>query len=327
MAYLVTGGAGFIGSHLVDRLIKDGEKVFVLDDLSTGSRANLEHNASSALLEFVEGSTSDIDLVRELTAKVDTVFHLASAVGVQLVCDRPLDSLLANIHGCENVITAASDMGVRLVFSSTSEIYGKNSNVALAEDSDRVLGPLSKSRWSYALAKSFGEMLCYELARTHGARMAVVRLFNTVGPRQTGRYGMVLPTFVRQAVDGDDVTVYGDGSQSRCFIHVFDTVDALAKVANADAAYGRALNVGARTPITIAELAKKVIEHAGSDSQISFVPYEDAYSTGFEELGSRQPDTTAIEAEIEWRPTLTIGEMIEDTIAYQRCHPAMTVAA
>lgn len=317
MTYLITGGAGFIGSHLVDRLIADRQKIVVLDDLSTGSLANLAHHRSSGRLEIVEGSTSDVDLVRDLVDRVDRVFHLASAVGVQLVCNRPLDSLLANVHGSENVITAASDMKKRLVFASTSEVYGKNTQAALAEDSDRILGPLSKSRWSYALAKSFGEMLCYEMARTHGTDAIVIRLFNTVGPRQTDRYGMVLPTFVRQALKGAPLTVYGDGSQSRCFIHVFDTVDALAKLAGSDEA-GRAINIGARTPITIRSLAEQVIEYAESSSEIAFIPYDDAYADGFEELGSRQPNTDVLEGIIDWHPTLDLVQMIGDTVAFER---------
>lgn len=251
-------------------------------------------------------------------AQVDGCFHLASAVGVQLICDRPLDSLLKNVRGCDVVIEAAARRGVRLLYTSTSEIYGKDSVGSLSEESDRLLGSPQKGRWSYATAKVFGEMLAYGYAREHGAEATVVRLFNTVGPRQTGVYGMVVPSFVRQALRGEDLSVYGDGTQSRCFAHVFDSVGAIVSLFHNDGALGEVFNVGATMEITISELAQRVIERTESTSQITYVPFEEAYEEGFEELGRRKPDTTALEELTGWRPELTIDDAIDDVAAYMR---------
>jgi UDP-glucose 4-epimerase len=239
-------------------------------------------------------------------------------VGVQLICDRPLDSMLANVHGADNVIGSAARNDARLLFASTSEIYGKDSVGALTEESDRLLGPPHLGRWTYATAKVFGEMLAFGYAEERGAESIVVRLFNTVGPRQTGVYGMVLPRFVRQALAGEEVTVYGDGTQSRCFGHVFDVIDALLLLYGNDDAIGRPFNVGSSVEITIKELAQRVIERCESTSQIRYVPFEEAYSDGFEELGRRKPDTGALEHLTGWRPRLTIEDAIDDVIAYQR---------
>jgi UDP-glucose 4-epimerase len=316
MRFLVTGGAGFIGSHLVDALAARGDEVLVLDDLSTGRLTNIQHLLDSELVGFVEGSVLDEQLVDDLMGEVDGCVHLASAVGVQLVVSRPLDSLRRNIRGNDIVISSAAHRRRPLLFASTSEIYGKNSNGALSEDSDRLLGSIAKLRWSYATAKAFGEALAYSYAREHNAWMTVARLFNTVGPRQTGAYGMVLPRFVRQALAGDDLSVYGDGSQSRCFGHVRDTVRGLVLLLDTPAARGRPFNIGGDKPMTILELAERVIARTGSDSDIELVPYEDAYDEGFEELGRRQPDTTAIEQLTGWETTRTIDEAIDDVIAY-----------
>jgi len=315
--YLVTGGAGFIGSHLVDALVARGDSVTVLDDLSTGRRANLDLASRSGRVEFVEGSTSNEDLVEELMAQVDVCFHLASAVGVQLIVDRAYESLLKNVRGYDNVFHAATRHGVRLLFTSTSEIYGKNSEGALNEASDRLLGPPQTARWSYATAKSFGETLAFGLCEDAGAEMIVVRLFNTTGPRQTGAYGMVLPTFVRQALDGRNLTVYGDGVQTRCFAHVSDTVRALLLLIDRDAAIGEVFNIGAGIEMPIIELARRVIEQTGSDSEIELVPFEDAYGDGFEELGRRKPDTTALSELTGWRPELSVEDAIADVISYE----------
>ncbi len=225
MRNLITGGAGFIGSHLADALVAAGDEVVLLDDLSTGRHENIQHLLDTGAAELVEGTTSDAELVDELVRDADRCYHLASAVGVQLICDRPLESLLRNVRGCDTVLAATARHEVRLIFASTSEIYGKDSVGSLREDSDRLLGSPLKSRWSYANAKTFGELLAYGYHQERGARNTVVRLFNTVGPRQTGVYGMVLPRFVRQALLGQDLTVYGDGTQSRCFAHVADTID------------------------------------------------------------------------------------------------------
>jgi nucleoside-diphosphate-sugar epimerase len=315
---LITGGAGFIGSHLADALVARGDDVVILDDLSTGRRENIEHLLTTGQAELVEGSASDLALVDGLMSQADRCFHLASAVGVQLVCDHPLGTLLRNARGCDVVLGAAARHDVRLLFTSTSEIYGKNSDGALREDADRLLGTPSKGRWSYANAKAFGEMLAYGYHREQGAEMTVVRLFNTVGPRQTGAYGMVLPRFARQALTGEDITVFGDGSQSRCFSHVDDVVDGILRLIDREAAMGNPYNVGSSREITILELAERVAERAESTSAIRFVPFDQAYDDGFEELGRRKADTTAIRELTGWAPLRTIEEAIDDVLAFQR---------
>jgi UDP-glucose 4-epimerase len=318
MRYLITGGAGFIGSHLADALAARSDRVLALDDLSTGRSENLEHVIDSDLVEFVQGSVLDQDLVDDCMRSVDACLHLASAVGVQLVVSRPLDSLRRNVRGNDIVISAAARHRKPLLFTSTSEVYGKNSDGALSEDSDRVLGSPTRLRWSYATAKAFGEALVYSYAREEGAHMTAVRLFNTVGPRQTGAYGMVLPRFVRQALRGDDLTVYGNGTQSRCFVHVLDAVHGIVLLLDDERAVGRVFNVGARTETPIIELAGRVIEHTGSQSRIRLVPYEEAYDEGFEELGRRKPDTSALEELTGWKATRTLDEVIDDVIAYEQ---------
>jgi UDP-glucose 4-epimerase len=245
-------------------------------------------------------------------------FHLASAVGVQLVVTRPLDTLLCNIRGTDNVISTAARHGRRLLFTSTSEIYGKNSSGALDENSDRILGSPLKARWSYSTAKAFGEALAHGYAREHGAEIVIARLFNTVGPRQKGAYGMVLPRFVRQALAGEDLTVYGTGTQSRCFMHVVDTVHALTLLIESDEAFGDVFNVGSTAEVAIIELAAKVIERTGSRSGVRLIPYESAYADGFEELGRRKPDTTKLSQLTSWQISRTLEETIDDVIAYAR---------
>jgi nucleoside-diphosphate-sugar epimerase len=318
MRYLITGGAGFIGSHLVDALTTRGDNALVLDDLSTGRLANLEHILDSDLVEFVEGSVLDVGLVNDCMESVDACLHLASAVGVQLVVSRPLDSLRRNVRGNDIVISAAAEQGRALLFTSTSEVYGKQSDAVLSEDSDRILGSPHKLRWSYATAKAFGEALAYSYAREQKARMTVVRLFNTVGPRQTGAYGMVLPRFVRQALAGEDLTVYGNGTQSRCFAHVLDVVHGIVLLLDDERSSGRAFNVGSTSETPIIELARTVIERTESRSKIRLVPYEEAYDEGFEELGRRKPDTGALQELTGWTPTRTVEEAIDDVIAYEQ---------
>ena len=315
---LITGGAGFIGSHLADALVARGEEVVILDDLSTGRRANIQHLLDAGSAELVEGSTLEDELVDGLMGESDRCFHLASVVGVKLVVGRPLDSLRRNVRGTDVVMESAARHGVRLLFTSTSEIYGKSSDGALHEESDRVLGAPTKSRWSYATAKVFGEMLAYGYAEEQGAEMTVVRLFNTVGPRQTGMYGMVLPRFASQALLGEPLTVYGEGIQTRCFCHVADSVEGILRLTDSDRAVGRVFNVGHAREITILELARMVIERSGSSSEIELVPYEEAYAEGFEELGRRKPDTSALEELTGWAPSKTIEEVIDDTVAFQR---------
>jgi UDP-glucose 4-epimerase len=317
MRYLITGGAGFVGSHIVDALTTRGDEVLILDDLSTGRLENIEHIRDSELVDFVEGSVLDQDLVDDCMTSVDVCLHLASAVGVQLVVSRPLDSLQRNIRGNDIVISSAARHDRPLLFASTSEVYGKNSSGALSEDSDRILGSPYKLRWSYSTAKAFGEALAYSYAREQGSRMSVVRLFNTVGPRQTGAYGMVLPRFVRQALAGDDLTVFGNGTQSRCFAHVLDVVHGILLVLDTEEANGRVFNIGSPVETAVIALAGKVIERTGSESKIQLVSYEEAYDEGFEELGRRKPDTSALEALTGWRPTRTVEEAIDDVIAYE----------
>jgi UDP-glucose 4-epimerase len=314
----ITGGAGFIGSHLADALVARGDRVVMLDDLSTGRLENVQHLLDRDAVRLIEGSTSDRELVDALMRDCDRCFHLASAVGVQLVCERPLESLLRNVRGCDVVMEAAARCDVRLVFASTSEIYGKNGSGPLHEHADRLLGSPLKSRWSYANAKTFGELLAYGYHRELGAQNTVARFFNTVGPRQIGEYGMVLPRFVRQALAGEDLTVFGNGSQSRCFAHVYDAVDAVTLLADRTDSVGHAYNIGSSREITILELAQRVIERAESTSQITFVPFDEAYEEGFEELGRRKPDTGALNALADWEPRRTIEEAIDDVIAHQR---------
>ena len=317
LRYLVTGGAGFIGSHLVDALAARGADVLILDDLSTGRPDNIRHLLELGNVEFVEGSVLDEALVDDCVRSVDRCFHLASAVGVQLVVNRPLDSLLANVNGVQNVMMAAERHKRWLLYTSTSEVYGKQSDTPLHEEADGVLGSPFKARWSYAIAKSFGEALAHTLHRERDARLVVTRLFNVVGPRQSGRYGMVLPRFVRQALTGEDLTVYGNGTQSRCFLHVQDAIHALLLLTDADEV-GAVFNVGSETDVAIIELARRVIAAAGSKSAIRLVPYTDAYGPGFEELGRRKPDTRALEQRTGWQRSRTLDEAIDDVMAYER---------
>jgi nucleoside-diphosphate-sugar epimerase len=318
MRYLITGGAGFIGSHLVDAVTTRGDAVLVLDDLSTGRLENIQHVLDSDLVEFIEGSMLDEDLVDECVRSTDACVHLASSVGVQLVVSRPLDSLLRNVRGNDIVISKAAHHDRPLLFTSTSEVYGKHSDGALSEESDRILGPPSRLRWSYSTAKAFGEALAYSYVREESARMTVARLFNTVGPRQSGAYGMVVPRFVRQALADDELTVYGNGTQSRCFAHVLDVVHGIVLLLDDERAFGRVFNIGASLETPVIELAGKVIERCDSQSTITLVPYEEAYDEGFEELGRRQPDTTALEELTGWKATRTIDEAIDDVIAHER---------
>jgi len=325
--YLITGGAGFIGSHVCDALVARNDGVLILDDFSTGERANVEHLAASGSVELVQGSVTEPGLVDELMAQCDVCLHLASAVGVKLVVANPLETLRRIVHGTDVVVSTAARMDKRLLFASTSEVYGKNSDGALHEDSDRVLGSALKSRWSYALAKSYGEAIAYGYHREHGADTTVVRLFNTIGPRQRGAYGMVVPRFVRQAIAERDVTVYGNGSQSRCCLHAQDAVAALLALDANDGASGRAFNIGNPSPITILALAQRIIDRVGSRSRVRFVPYEEAYDDGFEELGRRRPDTAALQELTGWTPRRTLDQALDDVIDFQRAELAMEAAS
>jgi nucleoside-diphosphate-sugar epimerase len=266
---------------------------------------------------------TDAQLVDDLMGACDCCLHLASAVGVNLVVANPLDTLRRTVRGTDVVISTAAAHRKRVVFASTSEVYGKNSEGALDEDSDRVLGSALKSRWSYAIGKSYGEAIAYGYHREHGADTTVVRLFNTIGARQLAAYGMVVPRLVRQAIAGDDVTVYGDGDQARCFLHVRDAVAAILALSQHAAATGRAFNLGNPEPITIQRLAQSIVERVGSSSRITFVPYEEAYDEGFEELGQRTPDIGALRELTGWRPQRTLEEALDDVIAFQRAELAI----
>jgi UDP-glucose 4-epimerase len=318
MRYLLTGGAGFIGSHLLDALVARGEEVLVLDDLSTGRRENIAHALDLPEVEFLEGSVLDLALVDDCVRSADVCVHLAAAVGVQLVVRRPLDTLLRNVRGNDAVVSAAARHGRKLVFASTSEVYGKNGQEPLSEGSDGVLGSPFKARWAYAHSKSFGEALAHAYWQEQSSPIVVARLFNAVGPRQSGAYGMVLPRFVHQALSGRPLTVFGNGTQSRCFAHVSDVVAALLLLGDTDAALGNVYNVGSPAEVPIVELARRVIERTGSRSEIEFVSYEDAYGQGFEDLWRRKPDTSALERLTGWRPALGVDDAIDDVIDYLR---------
>ncbi|HEX2031673.1 MAG TPA: GDP-mannose 4,6-dehydratase [Actinomycetota bacterium] len=317
-SYLITGGAGFIGSHLADALVARGDRVVLLDDLSTGRFDNIAHIAERPEVRFVEGSILDEDVVRALVGEVDIVVHLAAAVGVHLIVQRPLDSLITNIHGTEVVLGACADAGRKVLLASTSEIYGKNGEGPLHEESDRIIGHPFKARWSYSTSKAVDEILAQAYHRERGLPSIVVRLFNTVGPRQTGAYGMVVPRFVRQALREEDVTVYGEGDQRRCFCHVEDTVAALTSLLDHPDAVGSVFNVGSEHEVTINELAALVVHMTGSTSRIVHVPYDVAYEEGFEDMERRFPDVSRIARLTGWRPRRSLGRILTDVIAYER---------
>ena len=316
MKYLVTGGSGFIGSHLTTALLNRGDSVVVLDDLSTGSAKNLEGVASNSNLEIVSGSILDIALVDSLVAKVDHILHLAAAVGVFNIVNDPLKSLQTNIGGTENVLDACAKHGKPFFLTSSSEIYGKNTNVPLSEESDRIVGSPLKSRWSYSEAKAIDESLAFFHYKQNKLPARIVRLFNTVGPRQIGQYGMVVPRFVSAAISGEAISVYGDGKQSRAFCHIDDVIEALLLVIDSPKAIGQVYNVGNNFEISIADLAKKVIEVTNSSSKLEFKSYVDAYGPGFEDLERRVPDISKAERDLGWAPKRDLTQIIQDIAHY-----------
>jgi UDP-glucose 4-epimerase len=324
MKALVTGGAGFIGSHLVDALLARGWGVTALDDLSTGSRRNVELLCRQRDFRFVHGSVLDPDVVEQAMAGADRVFHLAAAVGVRLIVDRPLSSLATNIRGTETVLQAAQRRGSKLLVTSTSEIYGKAAGGPLREDDDRVLGPLHKLRWSYSIAKSVDEVLAYGYHKEFGLPTVVARIFNAAGPRQTGRYGMVVPRLVGQALRGEPLTVYGDGRQTRSFTYVGDVVEALIRLMEAPAAEGDVFNVGSREEVSILELAGRIIGRTASSSTISLVPFEEVYGETFEDMLTRTPDPSKMEALLGFRCATTLDEILDRVIACEREELAIT---
>jgi UDP-glucose 4-epimerase len=318
MRIFVTGAAGFIGSHLAENLIAAGHEVTGLDDMSTGREQNLAAVLGHPRFGLVEGSILDARLVDELTAGSDCVYHLAAAVGAFVIRDRALESLRTNIHGTENVVAAASRHRARLLVASTSEIYGKNTTVGLREDDDRVMGSPLRSRWTYAEAKAIDESLVDGYVRERGLRAVIVRLFNTVGPRQTGRYGMVIPRFVRQALTGQPLTVFGTGDQIRCFCHVLDVVPALTRLIMADEANGLAVNLGSSQQVSIAELARQVIAATGSDSGIERSSYLDVYGSGYEDMQRRVPDCSLARQLAGFAATRSLSQIIGDVITDQQ---------
>jgi len=311
---LITGGAGFIGSHLADCLLARGDHVVLLDDLSTGRLSNIEHLDSRPDVEFVLGSILDAELVDHVVSRVDTVFHLAAAVGVNLIVEKPLESLITNIRGTETVVEKVHKFGKRVLVMSTSEIYGKNTSDSLSEEDDRILGSPLKSRWSYSEAKAIDEILAYTYWREKGLETVIVRLFNTVGPRQTGSYGMVLPRFVGQALRGQPITIYGNGMQTRCFCHVSDVVVGLVALSEHPEAFGKVFNLGGTEEISIRDLAKRIIELVGSDSQLEYVPYDDAYEEGFEDMERRVPNINLAKQLVGFESSIDLDEIIRSVI-------------
>lgn len=313
---LITGGAGFIGSHLAETLLDAGLRVAVLDDLSTGRFENIAHLTGHPNFSFAIDSITNAIVLDRLASESDVIVHLAAAVGVKLVVEQPVHTIETNIMGTEAVLKAAARYRAKVIIASTSEVYGKGTRVPFREEDDVVLGPTSRSRWAYAASKMVDEFLALAYHQKYDLPVVIARLFNTVGPRQTGRYGMVVPRFVRQALAGEPITVYGDGSQSRCFCDVSDTVRALKALLSHEEAVGKVFNVGSTEEVTILELAQRVKALTGSDSSIRFVPYAEAYAPGFEDMQRRVPDTTRIQSVTGWRPRHDLDAILQRVIAW-----------
>lgn len=318
MHALITGGAGFIGSHLAERLLQADHEVTLLDNLSTGRYENIAHLDGHPRLRFVVGTILNETLVDKLVERCDVIFHLAAAVGVELIIQKPLESLMTNIRGSEVVLEMAHRYRKKVLIASTSEIYGKNINGPLREDTDRVLGSPLKSRWSYSTSKAVDEILAYVYWKEKGVPTVIVRLFNTVGPRQSGAYGMVIPRFVSQALREEPLLVHGSGKQSRCFLHVKDVVNALVKLIEHPQAVGDVFNLGSQEEVTIEALANLVIRLTKSSSRLVYVPYEEAYEEGFEDMPRRVPDTSKVHALIGFRTTMNLEEIIQSVVESMR---------
>lgn len=323
MRYLITGGAGFIGSHLAERLLEKGEHVVLLDNLSTGSMENIRHLKGSDRLEYHLDGIENRQVLAELVDDADVIVHLAAAVGVKLIVESPVRTIETNVNGTQMVLEAASKKKKLVLIASTSEVYGKNTNVPFHEDADLVLGATTKGRWSYAASKALDEFLALSYWKEKNQPVIVVRFFNTVGPRQTGRYGMVLPNFVKRALDGQPIEVYGNGQQSRCFCDVRDTVEALLRLMPLDRAVGEVINIGNTEEVTIENLAKIVKHRTGSDSPIEFVPYDKAYEPGFEDMMRRVPSIAKLHALTGFRPQTTLFDIIDRVSAYFRQKDAL----
>lgn len=312
MRILITGGAGFIGSHLTDRLVADGHQITILDNLATGRKENLSAHLGGSNVTFIEGSILDLPLLDGLIKETEYVFHLAAAVGVFNIVNHPLDSLMTNIRGTENVLEAAHKYSKPVFVTSSSEVYGKNISDSLKESDDRILGAPVTLRWSYSEAKAIDESLAYAYWVEKKLETRIVRFFNTVGPRQLGAYGMVVPRFVQFALNHEPITIYGNGEQTRCFGHVLDAIDAVVRIAFADNTIGKVINIGNDFEISINDLAKKVIEETNSKSDIVYVPYEQAYGDGFEDMERRVPNIELIKSLVGWEPKRDLSNMISD---------------
>jgi len=318
MKVLITGGAGFIGSHLSEAYLGRGDKVHVMDDLSTGAATNIAHLKKNDRFAYTVESVTNVPVLAELVDDADIVVHLAAAVGVKLIVSSPVHTIETNIRGTEIVLSLANKKKKPVLIASTSEVYGKAAKVPFAEDDDLVIGATTKGRWAYACSKAIDEFLALAYWKERKLPVVVVRLFNTVGPRQTGQYGMVLPTFIRQALAGQPITVYGDGTQSRSFTFVGDVVGALVKLMDTPGAVGQVVNIGNGKEITILDLAKLVKARTKSASEITFTPYDQAYESGFEDMPRRVPDISKIQKLIGFKPTLDVSEIIDTIVAQQR---------
>ncbi len=318
MRFLITGGAGFIGSHLAERLLDRGDHVVLLDNLSTGSMENIRHLKSSERMEYHLDSIENRQLVAELVDDADVVVHLAAAVGVRLIVESPVRTIETNVNGTQHILEAAAKKRKLVLTASTSEVYGKSTQIPFHEEADLVLGPTTKGRWSYAASKALDEFLALSYWKEKKVPVIVVRLFNTVGPRQTGRYGMVLPNFVRQALDQAPISVYGDGKQSRCFCDVRDTTQALIKLIDSERAVGEVVNIGNVEEITIEDLAHRVKQRTASSSTIEFIPYDKAYEPGFEDMMRRVPCVDKLHAITGFRPQTPLNEIIDRVASHMK---------
>jgi len=318
MKFLITGGAGFVGSHLSEHLLDEGHQVFVIDDLSTGNMQNVLHLSEHSNFHYTIDTIMNVPLTADLMSQCDIVLHLAAAVGVRLIVESPVRTIETNVGGTETILRLAAKKKKKVVITSTSEVYGKSKAIPFSEEGDLVIGSTQKGRWSYACSKAIDEFLA--LAYWHEKKLPVViaRLFNTVGPRQTGRYGMVLPTFVQQALSGQPITVFGDGTQSRCFAHVSDVVNALSQLSQTEDAIGQVLNIGTNEEISIHDLARKVKSMTNSSSKIQLIPYDQAYQAGFEDMPRRVPNLSRIKKLIRYQPTIDLDETVQSIIDYHR---------
>ncbi len=315
---LITGGAGFIGSHLCETLLAKGYEVTVIDDLSTGRFENIAHLTGDPRFHFAIETITNINVMDRLVSECDQIFHLAAAVGVSLIVSRPIHTIETNVMGTNIVLQTARRYRKKVMLASTSEIYGKSNKAPFGEDDDRIQGSTTRSRWSYATSKALDEFLALAYHKEIGLPVVIFRLFNTVGPRQRGQYGMVIPRFVRWALAGEDIQVYGDGQQTRCFANVSDVVNAITLLSETDAAVGEVFNVGTQEEVTIYELAHRVKERAGSESAIKMIPYNEAYEEGFEDMQRRQPDISKINRVIGWEPRKNLDQTLDEIIAYFR---------